>query len=119
MKSKTDELYELDGIVRTTEEKIELIIKKNMDIGLFNVSDFIEKLWHNYKILKDRDEIKKFDFEQWLREQTDWEDTDSALSFHVTEHDQIIISDLNDNRYVMGKILQEACEKWSKKKQKI
>lgn len=48
-----NELYELDGIVRISEEKVKEIIEKNIDIGTFNVSDFVEKLWHNYETLRD------------------------------------------------------------------
>ena len=59
---------------------------------------------------------KEFDFEQWLREQTDWEDPDSILLFTTTEDNQITISDYNSNYYTTGKTLQEACEKWSERK---
>lgn len=54
MKTNRDKLYELDGIVWTAEQKVKLIIEENIDIGTFNVSDFVKKLWYNYKILKDR-----------------------------------------------------------------
>lgn len=50
MKSKPV-IDELDGIVRTAEQKVKEIVRANIDIGTFNVSDFVEKLWHNYKIL--------------------------------------------------------------------
>ena len=116
MKTKVDELYKLDGIVLTAEGKIKLIRESNIDIGFFNVSDFVEKLWHNYKILRNRNPIREFDFKQWLREQTDWEDTDSVLLFTITRDDKIAISDYNDNYCTIGKTLQEACEKWSKRK---
>lgn len=61
-------------------------------------------------------EIKEFDFEKWLREQVDWEDPDSTLLFNITEDNQIVIEDYNDNRFVIGETLQEACEKWSNEK---
>lgn len=117
MKIKPDESYKLDGTVRTIEEKVKLIVEKNIDIGLFNVSDFVEKLWYNYKILRNRNLIREFDFEKWLREQTDSENPDTTLLFNITKDNEIVISDYNDNyRYVIGKTLQEACEKWSEKK---
>lgn len=59
---------------------------------------------------------KEFDFEQWLRKQTDSEDPDSTLLFNITKNNEIVIFDYNDTRYVIGKTLQEACEKWSEKK---
>lgn len=44
--------------------------------------------------------VKEFDFEQWLRDQIDWEDPDSALLFNITENDQIAISDYNGGRII-------------------
>lgn len=55
MKTNRNELYELNGTVWTAEQKVKLIKKSNIDIGIFNVSDFVEKLWHNYKILRDKE----------------------------------------------------------------
>ena len=70
----------------------------------------------NCLVKKRKMKAKEFDFEQWLRKQTDWEDPDSTLLFNITKNNEIVIFDYNDTRYVIGKTLQEACEKWSEKK---
>jgi hypothetical protein len=59
-----------------------------------------------------------FNFEQWLKEHSYWEDPDAVLQFHSTENGGVYITDFECMIEVEGKTLEEACMKFSEEENK-
>lgn len=57
--------------------------------------------------------MKKFNFEEWLKEYTYWEDMESSLIFCSTEDGGVCIMDnAGYGHGVEGDTLEEACHNW-------
>jgi hypothetical protein len=56
--------------------------------------------------------MSNFNFEKWLRENTDFDDTDSALVIYSSRRGEVVIKSFDGEISSSGRTLEEACKQF-------